>query len=259
MEMEVCSEEFQLSCLKEENKNDLVKSLRSYVQSINTIKKSTAKSMGINRPLSKDFSPWWCQFGKSYTANISTTQSNSKSDPDSHHSWFSQSCSNSTNWLSGSQIQSSSNETTKQKIVEDIPVPSIYENKISSKGRRALKKERKAEREKTLGKKWFGMKAPDKNDPARMDMELIRMRGVLDPKRFYKGQDRKATPKFFQMGTVVDEGTDYYASRLTKKQRKATLVEELMADANIRQYNKKKYTELQTKMRGKKKMKAKKT
>ena len=56
-----------------------------------------------------------------------------------------------------------------------------------------------AEREKTLGKKWFDMKAPDKDDPARMDMELIRMRGVLDPKRFYKGQDRKATPKYFQV------------------------------------------------------------
>lgn len=40
----------------------------------------------------------------------------------------------------------------------------------------------------------------------------------------------------FQMGTVVDEGTDFYSSRLTKKQRKQTLVEELMADANIRQY-----------------------
>ena len=39
-----------------------------------------------------------------------------------------------------------------------------------------------------------------------------------------------------QMGTVVDEGTDFYSSRLTKKQRKQTLVEELMADANIRQY-----------------------
>ena len=41
---------------------------------------------------------------------------------------------------------------------------------------------------------------------------------------------------FCQMGTVVDEGTDFYSSRLTKKQRKQTLVEELMADANIRQY-----------------------
>ena len=99
--MEVCSEEFQLSCFKEENKKDLVKSLRSYVQNINTTKKSTAKSMGINGPLAKDFTPWWSQFGKSYTAASSSTQSSSKSDPGSHQSWFSQSCSSSTNWLSG--------------------------------------------------------------------------------------------------------------------------------------------------------------
>lgn len=57
----------------------------------------------------------------------------------------------------------------------------------------------KAERQKTAGPKWFAMKAPDIDEKIKNDMELIRMRGVLDPKRFYKHNDRKALPKYFQV------------------------------------------------------------
>lgn len=215
-------------------------------------------TVGISGPLAKDFTPWWDEFSskdspKKSLKTPTRAKTGNTENPDGYDSWFSNTSSQGDNWLAGPQKVAKSQKSQ----VEDIPVPSIYEQSLTSKGRRSLKRERKAEREKTLGKKWFDMKAPDKDDPARVDMELIQMRGVLDPKRFYKHQDRKAVPKYFQMGTVVDEGTDFYASRLTKKQRKQTLVEELMADANIRQYNKKKYAELQQKMRGKKKFKGK--
>ncbi|KAK6970800.1 deoxynucleotidyltransferase terminal-interacting protein 2, partial [Biomphalaria glabrata] len=109
--------------------------------------------------------------------------------------------------------------------------------------------------QKAAGPKWFAMKAPDIDEKIKNDMKLIRMKGVLDPKRFYKHNDIK----LYQMGTVMDEGTDFYSSRLTKKQRKQNLVEELMADADIRQYNKRKYAELQQKMRVKQKTKSSKT
>ena len=60
-----------------------------------------------------------------------------------------------------------------------------------------------AKREETIGAKWFNMRAPDADDPARADMELIRMRDVLDPKRFYKNHDRKAAPKYFQVNVQI--------------------------------------------------------
>lgn len=38
----------------------------------------------------------------------------------------------------------------------------------------------------------------------------------------------------FQVGTVVDNPVDFYSSRIPKKQRKRTIVEELLADAEFR-------------------------
>ena len=40
----------------------------------------------------------------------------------------------------------------------------------------------------------------------------------------------------FQVGTVVDSPVDFYHSRIPKKDRKRTMVEELLADAEFRQY-----------------------
>lgn len=37
---------------------------------------------------------------------------------------------------------------------------------------------------------------------------------------------------------------DFYHDRVPKKERKRTLVEELMADADFQKYNKKKYAEI---------------
>lgn len=42
----------------------------------------------------------------------------------------------------------------------------------------------------------------------------------------------------------MDSPLDYYNNRLTKKERKKTLVEELLADAEFTKYNKRKYKEI---------------
>ena len=39
-----------------------------------------------------------------------------------------------------------------------------------------------------------------------------------------------------QMGRVVDNPVDFYHSRIPKKERKKTLVDELLADQEFRQY-----------------------
>ena len=55
------------------------------------------------------------------------------------------------------------------------------------------------EREKTKGDKWFNMPAPEMTDETKQDLMVIQMRKALDPKRFYKANDFKAQPKFFQV------------------------------------------------------------
>ncbi|GFR96394.1 deoxynucleotidyltransferase terminal-interacting protein 2 [Elysia marginata] len=252
---------FTLSCFRSWSSKKMEECFRDFVSKRH--KKKTVLNIGIPK-LSKieDFTPWWDEFVKPSKKLPANTQVDTVKDADSFNNWFDKSHpeSSSSSWLSGPGLSKVPEKKSAQLSapVEDIEVPSIYNQTPKTKGRRALKRDRKAEKEKTLGKRWFEMRAPEVDDNTRMDMEMIRMRGVLDPKRFYKHNDRGALPKYFQMGTVVDEGTDFYSSRLTKKQRKQTLVEELMADANIRQYNKRKYSEVQQKMRNKK-FKGKKT
>ncbi|PSN49587.1 hypothetical protein C0J52_14219 [Blattella germanica] len=109
---------------------------------------------------------------------------------------------------------------------------------------RILKKQRMKERERTKGSKWFNMPATEMTDEMKHDLEVIQMRSVLDPKHFYKKNDLKVLPKYFQVGKVEDNAVDFYNSRLPKKQRKRTIVEELLADSDFKRYNKKRYTEI---------------
>lgn len=107
-----------------------------------------------------------------------------------------------------------------------------------------LKESRKRQRDKTKGDKWFNLPATEMTDEIKRDLEVIQMRSVLDPKHFYKKNDIKALPKYFHIGKVVDSPTDFYSGRLTKKERKRTIVDELMADAEFAKYNKRKYKEI---------------
>jgi len=117
------------------------------------------------------------------------------------------------------------------------------------KTKKQQQKERRKERKQTMGKKWYHMRAPEMTDDIKRDLEVLQMRNVLDPKRFYKHNDRKTLPKYFQMGTIMENSADYYSSRLTKKQRKQTLVDELLADAEFKNFQKRKYNEIQAKQR----------
>ncbi|XP_053306130.1 deoxynucleotidyltransferase terminal-interacting protein 2 [Spea bombifrons] len=127
---------------------------------------------------------------------------------------------------------------------------------------RKLKELRRQDREKTTGQGWFDMKAPELTDELKNDLKALKMRSAMDPKRFYKKNDRDGFPKYFQVGTVVDNPIDFYHSRIPKKERKRTIVEELLADAEFRRYNKKKYQEIiaekTAQAEGKKKRKKKK-
>ncbi|XP_048270611.1 deoxynucleotidyltransferase terminal-interacting protein 2 isoform X2 [Bombus terrestris] len=109
---------------------------------------------------------------------------------------------------------------------------------------RLLQAQRRKERAKTKGKSWFNMPAPELTPEVKNDLQVIRMRSVLDPKHFYKKNDLKTIPKYFQIGKVMDSHLDYYSGRLTKKERKKTIVDELMADAEFSKFNKRKYKEI---------------
>ncbi|XP_015680412.1 deoxynucleotidyltransferase terminal-interacting protein 2 isoform X3 [Protobothrops mucrosquamatus] len=107
-----------------------------------------------------------------------------------------------------------------------------------------LKKQRRIERAKTTGDGWFGMKAPEMTEELKNDLKALKMRAAIDPKRFYKKNDRKGLPRHFQVGTIVDSPADFYHARIPKKERKKTIVDELLTDSEFRRYNKRKYQDI---------------
>ncbi|XP_064616059.1 deoxynucleotidyltransferase terminal-interacting protein 2-like [Liolophura sinensis] len=110
---------------------------------------------------------------------------------------------------------------------------------------RKLKMQRRKERAMTKGNNWYNMPATELTEERKNDLKVLQMRHALDPKRFYRANDLHTAPKYFQFGTVVESKADFYSSRIPKKQRKSTLVDELFADAEFRRYNKRKYAEIQ--------------
>ncbi|CAK9170120.1 unnamed protein product [Ilex paraguariensis] len=64
------------------------------------------------------------------------------------------------------------------------------------------------------------------------------LRSAIDPKRHYKKGDSKsrALPKYFQLGTVIESASEFFTGRLTKKERKATLADELLFDHTLAEY-----------------------
>lgn len=84
-------------------------------------------------------------------------------------------------------------------------------------------------------------------------------RGAFDTKTFYKSFDTTKLPTHFQIGTVVDSPLDYYGGRLTAGQRKATLTEQLLADAEVGVQRHKRYAKIQEEATKYQKVKRRKT
>ncbi|CAH6789101.1 deoxynucleotidyltransferase terminal-interacting protein 2 [Phodopus roborovskii] len=139
-------------------------------------------------------------------------------------------------------------EKKKNELLQKAVITPDFEKNYCipaySESKHQIQKQRRKERQKTAGNGWFGMKAPELTDELRNDLKALKMRASMDPKRFYKKNDRDGFPKYFQVGTIVDNPADFYHSRIPKKQRKKTIVEELLADSEFRRFNRRKYSEI---------------
>ncbi|CAD6198628.1 unnamed protein product [Caenorhabditis auriculariae] len=101
-----------------------------------------------------------------------------------------------------------------QTLLEKAVVGPKFEHDPSPQTRllsvRAQKRLRKAEREKTTGSKWFDMPATELTEENKNDLE-------------------NETSQIFPSGKkIVDAPEDFYSSRVVKKDRKRTVVDELL-------------------------------
>lgn len=93
----------------------------------------------------------------------------------------------------------------------------------------------------TAGSDWFDLPKTNLTPEFRREWQLLRMRGLLDPKHQKKAL-RFNAPEYSQIGEVVAGPADFYSSRLTRKERKSTLLEEVIGAVDERK--------LQTKYEG---------
>ena len=75
------------------------------------------------------------------------------------------------------------------------------------------------------------MAAPALTAELKRELLIVKMRGALDPKRFYRSSDKKL-PTYFQMGTVVGGADDN--DRTSKRDRQSSMMGELLADSKIK-------------------------
>ena len=88
----------------------------------------------------------------------------------------------------------------------------------------------------------------------KRDLQILKMRGILDPKRHYKKDPgSKLVPNQFQIGTVVQGSTEYVHGRIPNRDQKGTITSEVLAHEAIGGRLRQKYNEIQSaKIRGKK-------
>ncbi|KAH3682564.1 hypothetical protein WICPIJ_006476 [Wickerhamomyces pijperi] len=110
----------------------------------------------------------------------------------------------------------------------------------------ALKPQSKSNEKNDAGDKWFGMPKGELTESVKNDMKVIEKRAALDPKRHYK-KDKWKVPEYFQMGTIIEGNTEFYSSRLKRKERHSTILESVMNDKDTKHYFKRRYDEVQTK------------
>ncbi|KAL8923405.1 MAG: hypothetical protein Q9172_003154 [Xanthocarpia lactea] len=82
----------------------------------------------------------------------------------------------------------------------------------------------------TAGSDWFHLPRTNLTPELKRDLQLLKMRSTWDPKRHYKNDSRKPlVPEYSQVGTIIEGPTEHYSSRIVKRDRKKSFVDEIRA------------------------------
>ncbi|KHG06282.1 rRNA-processing fcf2 [Gossypium arboreum] len=118
---------------------------------------------------------------------------------------------------SGNEPQSTSLWKPNPQLIDGLFLPPNDPSKVNKLLRKQVKD--------TAGTAWFDMPAPTLTPELKKDLQLLKV------------------------GTVVESVTDYYSGRMTKKEKKPTLADELLSDPAVRQYRKRKVREIEERNR----------
>ncbi|EJK71923.1 hypothetical protein THAOC_06597 [Thalassiosira oceanica] len=135
-----------------------------------------------------------------------------------------------------SKVRTPSSISTEKKAERVTKIPTTFSSSFKKRARR--------QHDNTAGSGWFNMNPTAMTDDLKADLSIIANRNYLDPKKFYKSSD-KFDGKVLQVGTVIEGSSEFFSSRLAKRDRRQNLTEEIMADSGVSNYAKRKYREMQ--------------
>lgn len=106
----------------------------------------------------------------------------------------------------------------------------------------------------TAGSNWYDLPKTELTPELKRDLQLLRMRSILDTKRHYKKENSKAQPpKYSQVGTIIEGPTEFFSGRIAKRDRKRTFVEEALVLEKENKRFETRYNDVQGKKRSGKK------
>ncbi|KAI1247191.1 hypothetical protein MGN70_011078 [Eutypa lata] len=139
-----------------------------------------------------------------------------------------------------------------QAVALKAPQPSASASETKSKEKLSVRipEVRKGKNEKTekvdTGPAWYNLPKTDLTPELKRDLQILKMRDILDPKRFYrKDSSKAAVPEFSQVGVLVEGPTEWHSARMTKKERKRTLLDEVLETEDATRRFKSKYGQIQ--------------
>ena len=108
----------------------------------------------------------------------------------------------------------------------------------------AKKKRKKQVRPQTSGSGWFNLPNTPITEENKTDIELLNNRRHLFVEKQYRKDGEEEMPKFFQVGTIMDNPRDFYNSRIPKKERQRTITDEILKDFELKNKMGKKYDKI---------------
>eukprot|EP00475_Leptophrys_vorax_P034046 TRINITY_DN5446_c0_g1_i1.p1 TRINITY_DN5446_c0_g1~~TRINITY_DN5446_c0_g1_i1.p1 ORF type:complete len:291 (+),score=109.46 TRINITY_DN5446_c0_g1_i1:90-875(+) len=142
-------------------------------------------------------------------------------------------------------VNAESSKKLLSKVKNEPAVPQKSKEELAKEAKTLKKQEAP-----TAGKGWFNMKTMADQEGSNEALELLRLRTFLDPKKHFKKDtklEKGQFPKVFQFGTVVAGAHEFYSSRLSKKERAPSILDEILKDKDKLRFVKRKFQEIRKK------------
>ncbi|KAI4186444.1 MAG: hypothetical protein L6R41_003491 [Letrouitia leprolyta] len=131
-----------------------------------------------------------------------------------------------------------STNSKEQRLANQRP-PSAAERRSHTPGPKGSKP--------NAGPEWFHLPRTKLTSDLKRELQLLKMRSTWDSKRHYKGDNQRSLiPEYSQIGTFMEDPAEYYSSRIRKRDRRTSFLEEVLAAEESSSRFKSTYTSIQS-------------